>query len=138
MCEEKGIEFVPVNWFEEDVFNEGPFDRFEFKVKKKLEKQLQRWNERQFMLVNSKNIPFNSLKNNAVTKDMYDWLHMINPDVQNIEWKARHYIMMARVKQTIRKNIGKRILCIHGADHNYWYYETLIKERDIQVIYPLR
>ncbi|WP_286166223.1 hypothetical protein [Bacillus sp. E(2018)] len=138
LCEEKGIEFVPVNWFEEDVFNEGPFDRFDFEVKKNLEKELQRWNEKQLRLGNSRNIPFNSLEYDAVTKDMYDWLHTINPDVQNIEWNARHYIMMARVKQTNRKNIGKRILCIHGADHNYWYYETLIKERDIQVIYPLR
>lgn len=24
ICQEKGIEFVPVNWFEEDVFEEGP------------------------------------------------------------------------------------------------------------------
>ncbi|MET3728156.1 hypothetical protein ABID52_001737 [Fictibacillus halophilus] len=138
LCEEKGIEFVPVNWFEEDVFEEGPFDRYDSEVKRRLENELHRWNEKQLLLWNKANIPFNSFEYDAVTKEMYAWLHTINPDVQNIEWNARHFIMTARVKQSIRKHKGKRILCIHGADHNYWYYESLMREKDVQVIYPLR
>ncbi|MED1863785.1 hypothetical protein P4V41_10010 [Fictibacillus nanhaiensis] len=138
LCEEKDIEFVPVNWFEEDVFEEGPFDRYDSEVKKILESELHRWNDKQLLICNKATIPFNSFEYDAVTKNMYDWLHTINCDVQNIVWNARHYIMTGRVKQTIRKHTGKRILCIHGADHNYWYYESLMKEKDVQVIYPLR
>jgi hypothetical protein len=138
LCEEKGIEFVPVNWFEEDVFDEGPFDKYDSEVKMTLENKLLRWKKEQLLLWNKGNIPFNSFEYDALTKEMYEWLHIINPDVQNIEWNARHYIMIARVKQTISKHKGKRILCIHGADHNYWYNQSLQKEKGIQVIYPLR
>ena len=46
--------------------------------------------------------------------------------------------MLARVKNAIEENEGKRILCIHGADHNYWYYDALKDEKNIEVIYPLR
>ena len=138
LCEERGIEFVPVNWFEEDVFEEEPFDRFDDKTRQKLESELQQWIDRQLSTWNHGNIPLNSLAYDTVTNDMYAWLHSINPDVQNIVWNARHYIMLARVKQAIEKYPDKRILCIHGADHNYWYHQSLKRVEDVELVYPLR
>ncbi|MDY8163961.1 hypothetical protein P4310_30330 [Bacillus thuringiensis] len=63
-------------------------------------------------------IPFNSVEYDQITKEKYEWLHRVNPDVENINWNARHYIMIARVKNAIEQYNGKRILCIHGANHN--------------------
>jgi hypothetical protein len=83
-------------------------------------------------------MPFNSFEYDAITNEMYDWLHTINPNVQNIVWNARYYIMAARVKNAAKKYPDKRILCIQGADHNYWYYQSLKGEKDIELVYPLR
>jgi hypothetical protein len=138
LCNEKGIEFNPINWFEEDVFEEGPFDMYDAKTKKKSEKELDRWNDKKLSVWNEGNIPFNSFEYDAITNEMYDWLHTINPNVQNIIWNARHYIMIARVKNAAKKYPDKRILCIQGADHNYWYYQSLKDEKDIELVYPLR
>jgi hypothetical protein len=138
LCNEKGIEFIPINWFEEDVFEEGPFDMYDAETKKKLEKELDRWNDKKLSVWNEGNIPFNSFEYDLITNEMYDWLHSINPNVQNIIWNARHYIMTARVKNAIKKYSDKRILCIQGADHNYWYYQSLKDEKDIELVYPLR
>jgi len=138
LCEERGIEFVPVNWFEVDVFEEEPFDKFDFKTRQRLENELKQWNDKQLSTWNNGNIPLNSFDYDTITKDMYNWLYTINPDVQNITWNSRHYIMAARVKNTVAKYPDKRILCIHGADHNYWYYQSLKKENNIELVYPLR
>jgi hypothetical protein len=46
--------------------------------------------------------------------------------------------MIARVKNAIKKHPDKGILCIHGVDHNYWYYQSLKDERSIELVYPLR
>ncbi|NDI35051.1 hypothetical protein [Chengkuizengella sediminis] len=138
LCKEKGIQFVPVNWFEEDVFVEGPFDKFDPETREQLEAELDRWTEKQFETVHKGNIPFNSPGYDKVTEKLYEWLHGVNPELQNIRWNARHYIMVARVKNAAKKYAGKRILCIHGADHNYWYYKSLKNEEGIEVVYPLK
>jgi hypothetical protein len=138
LCQDKGIEFVPVNWFEEDVFDEEVFDRFENNTKKQLEEELTKWNQKQLSTWNKGNIPLNSFDYDDITNDMYNWLHSVNPDVQNIVWNARHYIMVARVKNAVKKYPSKKILCIHGADHNYWYYQALKNEKGIELVYPLR
>ncbi|SDJ16384.1 hypothetical protein [Salimicrobium halophilum] len=138
LCEAKDIEFVPVDWFEEDVFEEEPFDKFDYETREKLEDKRSEWNEQQLSTWNKGEIPLNSSDYDRVTNDMYNWLHTINPEVQNIVWKSRHYIMLARVKKTIEKYPGKRILCIHGADHNYWYHESLKEVENIELVYPLR
>lgn len=139
LCNEKGITFVPVNWFEEDVFEEEVFDRFEEETKQELEKKRSKWEQEKLTATwNKGDIPLNSFEYDNVTKDIYEWLHKLNPDVQNIQWNARHYMMVARVKNAIKSNKGKRILCIHGADHNYWYYQALSNMEEINVVYPLR
>ncbi len=135
LCREKGIEFVPVNWFEEDVFAEGPFDKYDPQTKAKLEKELQSWNDQKLSAWNEGG---NSFEYDAITNEMYDWLHSVNPNVQNIVWNTRHYIMAARVKNAAKKYPDKRILCIHGADHNYWYYQSLKAEEGIELVYPLK
>ncbi|WP_370551004.1 hypothetical protein [Halobacillus sp. GSS1] len=138
LCEERGIEFVPINWFEEDVFEEEPFDKFDYETRKRLENELRQWNDKQLSTWDNGKIPLNSPEYDTITKEMYTWLQTINPDVQNIVWNARHYIMLARVKNTIKEYQDKRILCIHGADHNYWYNQSLKKIDDIELVYPLR
>lgn len=137
-CERHGVEFVPVNWFEADVFDGGPFDRFDETARQRLEGELQVWNTRQMATSHRGRIPFNSAAYDAVTEGLYAWLEGVNPAVQNIQWNARHYIMMARVEKAIADHPGKRILCIHGADHNYWYNRVLRERSDIMLVYPLR
>ncbi|PEW01170.1 hypothetical protein CN425_13875 [Bacillus cereus] len=137
LCEEHNIKFVPINWFEFDVFK-GRFDNVTIETRKQLESQLLEWTEKQLNSFNKGTIPFNSAEYDQITKEKYEWLHRVNPDVENINWNARHYIMIARVKNTIEQYDGKRILCIHGADHNYWYYESLENIKNVEVIYPLR
>ncbi|HET7578254.1 MAG TPA: hypothetical protein VFK33_03160 [Bacillales bacterium] len=99
LCEERGIDFVPVNWFEEDVFEEEAFDQYDSDTRKQLEEKLNEWNKRQLATWNEGNIPLNSFVYDEITNEMYKWLHRVNPEVQNIVWNARHYIMVARVKR---------------------------------------
>ena len=138
LCEEHGIEFVPINWFEEDVFEEEPFDKFDSNTKVQLEERLDKWKYQQLSKWNAGAIPLNSAEYDDITEEMYNWLHTINPEIQNIVWNARNAIMGARVKNAIKKNPHKRVLCIHGADHNYWYYQAFKNVESIELIYPLR
>ncbi|OKO50629.1 hypothetical protein ABH17_028590 (plasmid) [Bacillus toyonensis] len=137
LCEEYNIKFVPINWFEFDVFK-GRFDNVPIETRKQLESQLLKLTEEQLSSFDKGTIPFNSVEYDQITKEKYEWLHSVNPDVENINWNARHYIMIARVKNAIEQYNGKRILCIHGADHNYWYYESLKNMKNVEVVYPLR
>lgn len=43
----------------------------------------------------------------------------------------------ARIRQTIENNRDKGILCTVGAEHNYFYYEELIK-LGYDVVYPIK
>jgi hypothetical protein len=83
------------------------------------------------------NIPFNSKEFDNLAKQKYDWLFQINPVSQNFRWIVRNHIMIKRVVNTFKANPDKSILCIVGADHNYFFYEELRKEA-ITLIYPLR
>lgn len=137
LCESEGFQFVPINWFEADVF-EHPFERFDSLTRERLEQQLSEWNQRQLDTWDRGSIPLNSFDYDMVTSEMYEWLHTVNSDVQDIVWTARHNIMIARVKNAIKAAPDKRILCIHGADHNDWFHCALAKERHISLVYPLR
>lgn len=113
-----------------------PFDSFDGGAREHLEQQLSEWNRCQLDTWDRGAIPLNSPEYDVVTGELYDWLHPINPEVQNIVWTARHNIMIARVKNTIKAFPNKRILWIHGADHNYWYHRAFAAERKIKLIYP--
>ncbi len=137
-CERHGVKFVPVNWFEEDVFDAGPFDQFAAETQQRLEQKLAQWNRKQMATCTRGSIPFNSSAYDEVTQALYAWLQEVNPEVQNIQWNARHDIMLARVNKAITEHPGARILCVHGADHNYWYQRALGGRNDIELVYPLR
>ena len=138
LCREADIKFVPVNWFEEDVFQEGIFDRFGEECQRRLQHIHDQWTERQLAVAKTGPIPLNSFPYDGVTRQLYEWLESVNPAVHHVVWTARHYVMVARVRRAIASHPGARILCVHGADHNYWYYQSLRGEPGIDLVYPLR
>ncbi|WP_438348001.1 hypothetical protein ACP8HI_20440 [Paenibacillus sp. FA6] len=138
LCEEMKIEFVPIDWFELDVWNNfDPFDDYPEEKRKEFEKFDDDWFLKQMSTHSFGRIPFNSDEFDEVTKQKYEWLYQVNPKDQNLRWVIRNQIMIQRVKNTYLKNHEKRILCIIGADHNYIFKEELMQE-SIKLIYPLR
>ncbi|TDF92994.1 hypothetical protein [Paenibacillus piri] len=138
LCDEYSIEFVPIDWFELDVWNNfAPFDGFTNEEKIELEKMDDKWFSKQMNTHSCGQIPFNSKEFDDLTKLKYEWLFQINPVSQNFRWIVRNQIMIQRAINSIKANPDKRILCIIGADHNYFFFEELIKEA-ITLKYPLR
>ncbi|MGF9695713.1 hypothetical protein [Paenibacillus sp. MABNR03] len=138
LCEEYNIEFVPIDWFELDVWNNfDPFIGYSEVQREELEKTDDEWFLKQMNTYDAGNIPFNSVEFDEMTKRKYEWLNQVNPDAQNFRWVVRNQIMIQRVKNTCHSNPGKRILCVVGADHNYLFKEGLNTE-PIQLVYPLR
>ncbi|TLS38088.1 glycosyltransferase family 1 protein [Pseudalkalibacillus caeni] len=45
--------------------------------------------------------------------------------------------MTDRIKEVMTNNHGKRILCIVGVEHNYFYEEAL-KETGWELVYPIK
>lgn len=138
ICEDRNIEFVPVDWLELDVWIDfDPSVKLTPKQKEQYELELSYWDERQLEICSQSPIPFNSFALDEITRAKYVWLSQINPEVHIFRWINRHLIMIQRIKNTIRKHQGKRILCIAGADHNPYFYDSL-KDEEIQLIYPLK
>lgn len=138
LCEANQIEFVPIDWFELDVWNNfDPFGGYSEERREELQQIDDEWFFKQMSTHAAGDIPFNSVEFDEMTRLKYEWLNEINPTAHNIRWVVRNQIMIQRVKNTMDSNPNKRILCIVGADHNYLFQETLIKE-PIQLIYPLR
>lgn len=138
LCEEHCITFVPIDWFELDVWNDfDPFKGYGTEERKELEQQDDAWFIKQMETSSYGNIPFNSIEFDQVTRMKYEWLYKMNPKSQNMRWQVRNQIMIQRVKNTIKDHAGKRILCIVGADHNYIFQDELQKE-DVHWIYPLK
>lgn len=139
LCEEEEYEFVPIDWVELDVWMDfDPLNNDNGQQRQQLNFELDQWFHRQLSTWNLSLIPFNSLEYDTVTKQKYEWLERINPQAHMFRWVCRHLIMIQRIKNAIKKHLGKRILCIVGADHNHALYEGLIIEKDIQLVYPLR
>jgi hypothetical protein len=127
-----------LDWLEIDVWRD--FDYFAVFTKEerlKLEGLLSEWCEKQFSICDQSTIPFNSFALDHVTKEKYEWLAIINPEVHQVRWVCRHLIMVQRINNAIAKFEGKRILCIAGADHNP-YLSSNLKGENIDLIYPLR
>ncbi|PIH61050.1 hypothetical protein [Paenibacillus sp. LK1] len=138
LCEERNIEFVPIDWFELDVWNAfDPFNGFSEEQREALEKIDDEWFAKQMNTHDVGSIPFNSDAFDAMTKQKYEWLDQINPKANNFRWIVRNQIMIQRVKNAYHSNPGKKILCVVGADHNYIFKEELINE-PIELVYPLR
>lgn len=139
MCEQEGIDFVPIDWVELDVWLD--FDPFQCEDASRGHEQAnewERWFQKQLATCASSEIPFNSFDFDAVTRLKYEWLEQISPQAYLIRWVCRHLIMIQRMKNAIMQHAGKRILCIVGADHNHAIYDGLIGVEGIELIYPLR
>ncbi|WP_313642068.1 hypothetical protein [Paenibacillus sp.] len=138
LCEVQNIEFIPIDWFELDVWNDfDPFNKYPEEKRKELEAMDDEWFSKQMNTHSYGNIPFNSKKFDEITKKKYEWYYQLNPEAQNFRWIVRNQIMIQRVRKAIKSNPDKRILCIVGADHNYCFKEELIKD-PIKFEYPLR
>lgn len=138
LCEEYNIKFVPIDWFELDVWNNfDPFDVYNDKEKKTLMEIDDQWFEKQMSTHSHGAIPFNSKMFDEVTKKKYEWLNSINYRTYNFRWNVRNQIMVERVRNTYKSNPGKRILCLVGADHNYFFHHELRNDQ-VELKYPLR
>ncbi|MEK3828479.1 hypothetical protein [Paenibacillus sp. FSL K6-1558] len=138
LCEEHRIIFVPIDWFELDVWHDfDPFIGYGAEERKKLEQQDDAWFIKQMETSSYGNIPFNSNEFDQITRMKYEWLSKVSPKSQNMRWQVRNQIMIQRVKNAMKEYAGKRILCIVGADHNYIFQDELRKE-DVHWIYPLK
>lgn len=136
-CEEHGVEFVPIDWFELDVWNDfDPFLPFPEEKRLELEKQDDEWFQMQMDTWSYGNIPFNSAEFDQVTKQKYEWMYEVNPAAVNFRWIVRNQIMIQRAKNAIKANPQRKILCVVGADHNYLFHEGL-KSEQILLQYPL-
>jgi hypothetical protein len=139
LCEEMKYDFEPIDWVELDVWNDfDPFLGIDELQRNELSVELDRWSERQLSTWGSNEIPFNSFEYDNVTKQKYEWLEKINSRSYLFRWVCRHLIMIQRIKNAIQKHVGKRVLCVVGADHNHMLYQGLVSENNIQLIYPLR
>jgi len=138
LCKEYNIEFVPVDWLELDIWWDfEPSAKLSPEQKEQFESELSQWDEKQLALCSQSTIPFNSFALDEVTMAKYEWLRQINPDAHIFRWTNRHLIMIQRIKRAINKFEGKRILCIAGADHNPYFYDSL-KDENVELVYPLR
>ena len=136
LCEEKEIKFVPVDWFEDDLIK---LDYFQGKSDEEIDKIEPQFNsiiDAYMTAAKSSSLPFNSLAFNNIVEKKQNFQETINPAVHNICWTCRNQIMIERVKNVIRENQGKRILCTVGAEHSYFYCKALTG-CDIEVIYPI-
>lgn len=138
LCEKRNIEFVPIDWFELDVWNNfDPFAVCNEIEREKYERIEEEWFEKQLKTHSAGTIPFNSDDYDLITREKYEWISNINPRAHNFRWTIRNQIMIERLKNTIKANPHKKILCNVGADHNYCFKEELENE-PIKLIYPLK
>jgi hypothetical protein len=138
LCEQKNIEFIPVDWVELDVCRDfDPFRKYSTAERDQLKRDLLQWDEKLYAVCNQSQIPFNSQLYDEITRAKYKWLEKLDPEVHLFRWLNRHLIMIQRIKNAIVLHDGKRLLCIAGAAHNHCYYEGLLTE-PIELIYPLR
>ncbi|NGZ74699.1 DUF5694 domain-containing protein [Saccharibacillus alkalitolerans] len=139
LCEEKGIDFVPIDWIELDVWNDfDPLRKYEGEARARLEQEDEKWWQRQLEGAGQGNIPFNTAAFDEATRLKYKRMAELDPEAYALRWTHRHLIMVQRIRNAIKRNPDKRILCIVGADHNHLLNEELRRAEGSKVIYPLR
>lgn len=127
LCEEKDIEFIPVDWFTEDL---EKMDYFSGKSDIEREKIMNEYGiiMNDYINIGRKStIPFNSFEFNNIVENKQNFQQSINPEVHNIYWIRRNQIMVERIQRVLDENKGKNILCTVGAEHVYFYYDNLNK-----------
>lgn len=138
LCEEKGIEFVPVDWFEDDLTQLDYERGLTSEEIKNSDKELERLYDVIFQEAKTSSIPFNSKDCDLAVKRKMKWLEQLNPTCYNLDVVVRNQIMVERIRKAIEKHRGKPILLIAGAEHNVFYYEALKNEDSVKLVYPLR
>jgi len=137
LCERKGIKFIPIDWYEDDMVDMDYFKgKSELEIND-LEKQFESIMNVYIEVAKKSTIPFNSLAFNDVVKSKQDFQNSINPEVHNVYWTCRNQLMTYRIKKVLDANKGKRVLCTVGAEHNYFYCKEL-QAIDWKMIYPLK
>ncbi|MDT8716843.1 hypothetical protein IAI10_09245 [Clostridium sp. 19966] len=137
-CEKRGIKFVPVDWFEDDMvgmdYYEGKSEEEKLKLDKKDEEFM-----KLYMDAGKKSaIPFNSFEANEVAKRWHDFADEVNHKVNNVYWICRNELMIMRIKNALKELEGKKVLCTVGAEHTYFYYDGLKALKDWELVYPIK
>jgi hypothetical protein len=136
-CENEGIEFVPVDWYEEDMVDWDYMKSHSESEKEKFIKNLEIIYEKIWSIGKKSLLPMNSFELDKIIIQKQDLLNSLNPVMHNVYWIARNQLMIERIKKVIENNSSKKILCTVGAEHNYFYYNEL-KKLNCKLIYPLK
>lgn len=136
-CENNGIEFVPVDWYEEDMVDWDYMRNYSESEKEKFIKDLEVVYEKIWDIGKKSLLPMNSFELDEIVMKKQDWFNSLDPVMHNMYWVARNQLMIERIKKAIENNPSKKILCTVGAEHNYFYYNEL-KKLNYKLIYPLR
>jgi len=136
-CKSEGIEFEPVDWFEDDLVDFDYLQSYSETEKEAIIKELDKKYEKIWEVGKKSILPLNSFELDALIMQKQEWLNTIDPIVYNVNWIARNQIMVERIRKVIEKNSEKRILCTVGAEHNYYYYNEL-KKLNLNLVYPLK
>ena len=137
LCKEHKIDLVPVDWYEDDMvgmqYRDGQSDEDIAEYEKELKDIMTR-----FWDAASSNLPFNSNKFNRVVEEKQDLQKNLNEPMHRIYWELRNEMMTFRIKNVINNSPNKRILCIAGAEHCYYYLHELHKVNNIDIVFPLK
>lgn len=137
LCQERNIEFIPVDWFEDDMVG---MDYFRDCTSEEKEKFMKEFNQiiKEYLEEGKKShIPFNSFQFNKIAERKQGFQNSINPEVHNMYWVCRNQIMLERIKRAVGEKENKRVLCTVGIEHAYYYYDVL-KDGDFEIIFPLK
>ncbi|RDY27820.1 hypothetical protein CHL78_007380 [Romboutsia weinsteinii] len=136
-CEDEGIEFVPVDWYEDDMVDWDYMRNYSKDQKYKFAKDLEEVYEKIWAVGRKSLLPMNSFELDKIIIQKQEWFNSLDPVMHNVYWIARNQLMIERIKKVINNNQDKRILCTVGAEHNYFYYNEL-KNLKCRLIYPLK
>lgn len=136
-CESEGIEFIPIDWFEDDMVNLDYMRNYDEHQQEKLMKELEIMYEKIWDIGSNSLLPMNSFELDEIIRQKQECLNSLDPLIHNIYWIARNQLMIERIKKVVENNQNKKILCTVGAEHNYFYYNEL-KKLQCKLIYPLR
>lgn len=125
LCVEEKIEFVPVDHYcDEDV----KLDYFEGLDEKEIEhynNEFKNVYTKYMEIGKSSRLPFNSFEFNDFIEWKQNFQGEINPEVHEKLWIERNKIMMENIYKVIHNNTEKKILCLVGAEHVYYYVKAL-------------
>jgi hypothetical protein len=136
-CESRGIQFKPIDWFEDDMVSMDYLRKYNETQKNEFSKKIDDMKQKMWEIGKKSKLPLNSLEFNEIAMQLQGLLYSIEPTIQNILWIARNQLMIERIKKVIKNNPDRRILCTAGAVHIYFYYNEL-KTLDCDLVFPIK